>query len=107
MEKYERGRKIGQGSFGKIYLVNNRVTKAQYVMKEVELSLDDNAARAQAIAEAKFLKALHHPNIISVVEYFIEDDVLYMIMEYAEGLLFFLYSVLLHTRELNTRYICS
>ena len=78
-------KKIGAGAFGKIYLVLNTETDEKFVMKEVELDVKDKKSREQALAEARFLKQLKHPNIISVCEYFVEDDTLYMVMEYAEG----------------------
>jgi NIMA (never in mitosis gene a)-related kinase len=54
-------------------------------LKEVDLDRENESARAQAQAEAKFLNELSHPNIISVIEWFEEDEELFMIMEYAAG----------------------
>lgn len=85
MQNYERIRKIGQGSFGRIYLIRDIRDGEEYCLKEVEMDMDSEPMRKQALAEAKFLKDINHPNIISVLEYFVEDDMLYMIMEYAAG----------------------
>ena len=38
MEKYQKIKKIGEGSFGKAILVKNRENGKQYVIKEINMS---------------------------------------------------------------------
>lgn len=38
MEKYEKVKKIGEGSFGKAILVKSKEDESQYVIKEIGIS---------------------------------------------------------------------
>lgn len=93
-EDYTKLRKLGQGSFGSIYLVQDKRNRKPFVMKEVDLSTMNEQGRQEALKEVKFLAQLNHPNIISYQEFFEKDiqagrgkrkRVLYIIMEYADG----------------------
>lgn len=52
MNKYQRGRLLGKGSFGSAFLVTERSTGKQYVLKEISLARmpleDQNAAKQEA-----------------------------------------------------------
>jgi serine/threonine protein kinase len=95
-EDYTKLRKLGQGSFGSIFLVQDWVARKPYVMKEVDLSHMNEQGRLEALKEVGFLSQLNHPNIISYKEFFKRETaavgrgqkqkrVLYIIMEYADG----------------------
>ena len=68
MEKYKKLDKLGQGAFGKVYLVENLETGKKHVMKEIELSKKNPKAKRNALAEVGFLQKLNHPNIVQVME---------------------------------------
>jgi NIMA (never in mitosis gene a)-related kinase len=56
-------------------------------MKEIDVDWADVTAREQALAEFHFMKKLNHPNIISVIEQFEDEqeEKIYIVMEYADG----------------------
>jgi len=94
MENYRKVQKIGQGSFGRIYLIEHEKTKVKYVLKEVDLcdlgadGKTDDEAKQEALAEVYYLNKLHnHPNIVSIIECFESEKmkILYIVMEYANG----------------------
>jgi len=85
MENYKKLRKIGQGAFGKVFLVKSRLNREQYVLKEIEIDPRNPKARKVALDEVHFMEMMNHPNIISVVEYFEAGGILYIIMQYADG----------------------
>ena len=62
--------------------------RKRYILKEMELcekKIPGATSRAKALAEVDYLQKLNHPNIISVVEYFDLGDLLYIVMQYADG----------------------
>lgn len=94
MDKYRKLRKIGQGSFGRVYLIENEINHTKYVLKEVDLcdfgadGKSEVEANQEALAEVYYLNKLHnHPNIVSIIECFESEKmkILYIVMEYAEG----------------------
>ena len=93
MEKYAKKKKIGAGSFGRIYLVEDETTGCVCVLKEVDLcegagDVSLEQAKEEALAEVYYLNKLHeHPNIISIRECFENEkmQLLYIVMEFAEG----------------------
>ncbi len=62
MERYERLKILGKGTFGKAWLVKDRESGIEYVAKEIKVEnkqdLDD------ALAEANVLSRLNHVNIV-------------------------------------------
>lgn len=95
MEAYTKLRKLGQGSFGSVFLIQDKQTNKQYVLKEVDLSQMGSEGRREALKEVAFLAKLEHPGIISYREWFEESPSgsawkshqkqLYIVMEYANG----------------------
>jgi len=81
---YAKIKDIGQGSYGKAVLVQDRDGK-QYVMKIIDMSRMDSKHRKEAANEVKVLSSLKHPYIISYRESFIENHKLAIVMDYADG----------------------
>eukprot|EP00892_Ulva_mutabilis_P004300 jgi/Ulvmu1/2241/UM013_0088.1 len=86
MHKYERGKVLGKGSFGRAVLAKNRADGKHVVIKEVSMRNMKPAEREAAKQEAELLKVLQHPNIVSCHESFIEGTTLCIVMDYcSEG----------------------
>lgn len=85
MEKYERLKKIGEGSFGKAILVKSREDGRQYVIKEIGISRMSNKERQESRKEVAVLANMSHPNIVQYKESFEESGCLYIVMDYCEG----------------------
>lgn len=88
MERYEKVRILGRGSYGTAVLV--RITGGfepglLRVIKEVELDRVDEKNRTEALREAEVLKSLSHPNIIAYDEALLVDTRLCIVMEHADG----------------------
>uniref|UniRef100_A0A663F3P2 non-specific serine/threonine protein kinase n=1 Tax=Aquila chrysaetos chrysaetos TaxID=223781 RepID=A0A663F3P2_AQUCH len=87
MDKYEIIKKIGEGSFGKIFLAKGKVDNEQCVIKEIDLTkvkqqnLDDNASQKEVILLAK----MKHANIVTFYASLQEKNKLYIVMEYCDG----------------------
>lgn len=91
MEVYQKINKIGQGSFGTVFLVQHVqdfTTSGKpciYVLKEIELDPKDPECRTKALAEVQFLRKLHNPYIISLVDCFEKKNTINIVMQYADG----------------------
>ena len=77
---------MGQGTYGKAYLVESKATQQNYVEKEINLADMNKADSDRTLREALILSELSHPNIIKFKEvYRMDDSKLKIIMEYADG----------------------
>ena len=73
MDRYEVKRKIGQGSFGNVYLTIHRKTRRSVVLKEVKVSRMNTKERQDVAKEVDLLSKLSHPNIIQYVDSFSDN----------------------------------
>ncbi|KAI5608464.1 serine/threonine-protein kinase Nek1 isoform X2, partial [Silurus asotus] len=85
MDRYEKVKKIGEGSFGKAILVKSREDGHQYVIKEIGISRMSNKERQESRKEVAVLANMSHPNIVQYKESFEENGCLYIVMDYCEG----------------------
>ena len=77
---------LGEGAFGFVAKVKSKKNLKIYAMKKYDLSLIDNPEQVKYYKnEAIFMKNLEHPNIIKLYTNFIEDDIIYMIMEFMDN----------------------
>ena len=77
---------IGEGSFGKCYLVSSLRTGEKLVIKEMNINSMTPQERKETVQEAKLLSALDHPNIVSFKEvYKTKKKKFHIVMEYADG----------------------
>ncbi|MCQ2821047.1 MAG: protein kinase [archaeon] len=83
MDNYKKGKKLGAGSFGKVYLVTSKTGK-QYVMKELEISKDNKLEDVQR--EGEMMKLLNCPYITKFIDGFPNNEDGYnLVMEYCNG----------------------
>uniref|UniRef100_A0A4W6E4W1 non-specific serine/threonine protein kinase n=1 Tax=Lates calcarifer TaxID=8187 RepID=A0A4W6E4W1_LATCA len=85
MDKYEKVKKIGEGSFGKAILVKSKEDGRQYVIKEISISGMPSKERQESRKEVAVLAKMSHPNIVQYKESFEEGGCLYIVMDYCEG----------------------
>ncbi|XP_058228475.1 mitogen-activated protein kinase kinase kinase 5 isoform X2 [Rhododendron vialii] len=83
--QWQKGKLIGRGTFGSVYVASNRETGALCAMKEVELFFDDPKSAEcikQLEQEIKVLSNLQHPNIVQYYGSEVDGDRLYIYLEY-------------------------
>ncbi|KAK7309228.1 hypothetical protein RJT34_05784 [Clitoria ternatea] len=83
--KWQKGKLIGRGTFGSVYVATNRGTGALCAMKEVEIFSDDPKSAEcikQLEQEIKVLSNLKHPNIVQYYGSEIVEDKFYIYLEY-------------------------
>ena len=85
-ELYKRIKLLGQGSFGKAYLVQSLSDNSYCVIKQLDLSAMNEQEKRDTLNEAKVLEALKHPNIVRFREvYKTKRGKLCIVMDYADG----------------------
>ena len=76
---------LGKGSYGIVYKVRSLINKKEYVIKKIDLKILNAKHRKESLQEVQLLKRLSHPNMIKYYNSFLEKDILFIVMEYAEG----------------------
>jgi serine/threonine protein kinase len=83
---YAIGKTIGEGTFGKVKLGIDLITKQNVAIKILLKSrIVDKSDRERVAREIKILKMVYHPNIIQLYEIIENNDAIYLIMEYASN----------------------
>ncbi|XP_050364904.1 mitogen-activated protein kinase kinase kinase 5-like [Argentina anserina] len=83
--QWQKGKLIGRGTFGSVYIATNRETGALCAMKEVDFFPDDPKCAEsikQLEQEIKVLRTLKHPNIVQYYGSEVIDDHFYIYLEY-------------------------
>ena len=85
MESFRILRKIGQGGNGRAYLVESLEDKKLKVVKQINLNKLSSKGKKEAIREIKMMMELKHFNIIRYRSHVIQNDILSILMDYADG----------------------
>ncbi|XP_041806195.1 serine/threonine-protein kinase Nek5 isoform X2 [Chelmon rostratus] len=87
MDSYEVIRQIGEGAFGKAFLVRHRGAGGdrQCVVKQIDLRKMSAREKEASKKEATLLSKMKHPNIVAFIDSFQESGSLYIVMEFCDG----------------------
>ena len=85
-EVYNKIRLLGEGSFGKAFLVECQSDKSLAVIKQIVISKMSEKERIETLREAQILQVFDHPNIVKFREsYKTKRGHLCIVMDYADG----------------------
>ena len=79
---YQKIEKLGEGSFGEVWLVRHKILGKDYAMKIIKKSPYSNTK--QINNEIEILKKLDHPNILKILEFHLTEDKFYIITDYCK-----------------------
>ena len=86
-DRYEVRELLGEGGMGSVFRVWDRQTRSECALKLIDIRNKkfplETVLRFRA--EAETLKSLRHPGIVRYIDYFEEDDVHALLMEYIPG----------------------
>jgi NIMA (never in mitosis gene a)-related kinase len=87
MDLYEPIKTIGEGSFGKVYLMRQRQERKLVCIKVIMIKNIPRKEREACKSEVDLLKRLHHPNIVGYHESFMHQnkEALCIVMQYCDG----------------------
>jgi NIMA (never in mitosis gene a)-related kinase 1/4/5 len=85
-EKYKKIKLLGEGSFGKAYLIERMSDRLMCVMKTIDIQRMGEQEKKETLQEAKIIEHLQHPNIVKFIEVFkTKKGKLCIVMDYADG----------------------
>ncbi len=84
--RYVLGRELGRGGIGEVLLAHDTQLERWVAVKRIHVDADLAEKRTQsALAEAKRLACLQHPNIVTVFDVLNHEGDVLMVMEYLHG----------------------
>lgn len=86
MNKYEKLKKIGKGSYGSVYLIKNIETAIIYCLKKINLcEIKNKIERDKATQEVEILKMFNSDYIVKYFDSFFDNYSFNFVMEYCSG----------------------
>ena len=87
IDKYDPIRVLGEGSFGKVYLMRDKVRRTFVCVKVIKIKNIPKKEREATKMEVDLLRRLHHPNIVRYIDSFLSknNESLCICMEYCDG----------------------
>ncbi|CAG9319801.1 unnamed protein product [Blepharisma stoltei] len=84
-EVYDFGQSLGRGAFGEVRRAKHRSTNLLRAIKILLKDKPSTEANTELLNEVEMIKAVDHPNIIKVFEYFETPRKSYIVMELCQG----------------------
>ena len=76
---------IGEGSFGKVFLVMHNKTKSKYAIKRIsKLNKNNQEGKTYFRREIEIMYKVHQYNIVRLFNHFEDNEYCYFVMEYIE-----------------------
>ena len=76
---------IGEGSFGKVFLVMHNKTKSKYAIKRIsKLNKNNQEGKTYFRREIEIMYKVHQCNIVRLFNHFEDNEYCYFVMEYIE-----------------------
>ena len=63
-KQWKRGQKLGEGTFGEVYIATHEITGEKAALKKIKLECEDEGVPGTTLREVSLLKELHHPNVV-------------------------------------------
>ncbi|XP_041352279.1 mitogen-activated protein kinase kinase kinase 4-like [Gigantopelta aegis] len=82
--RWQRGIKIGEGQFGKVYTAVNVETGELMAMKEMKIQPNDQQAFREIADEIKNFEGIQHPNLVKYYGVEVHKDEMLIFMEYCD-----------------------
>lgn len=61
---WKRGQKLGEGTFGEVYVATHEKTGEVAALKKIKLECEDEGVPGTTLREVSLLKELMHPNVV-------------------------------------------
>jgi eukaryotic-like serine/threonine-protein kinase len=81
---YRLVRKIGQGAFAEVYLAEHLYLERLAAIKVLPVQMEEDT-QEQFRVEARTIARLQHPHIVQVLDFGLDDQTPYLVMEYTPG----------------------
>lgn len=87
-DRYVLQYELGRGGMSKVYLARDIKLNMDWAIKVLDVSSNSSHAQIYKIATEKeitLLKSLKHPALPRIVDYFLMDEKMFIVMDYIEG----------------------
>ena len=99
-------KELGAGSFGRVLLVQHKITQAKYAIKAIDKRNTANIQEKPYFRrEIEIMYRVHHPNVVKLFGHFEDNNYCYFIMEYIAG--GNIYSLVPKSRSISTQQKAS
>ena len=99
-------KELGAGSFGRVLLVQHKITQAKYAIKAIDKRNKANIQEKPYFRrEIEIMYRVHHPNVVKLFGHFEDNNYCYFIMEYIGG--GNIYALVPKSRSISTQQIAS
>ena len=83
LSDFQTLQELGVGSFGRVFLVMHKLTKAKYAIKAIDKRNKNNIeGKPYFRREIEIMYKIHHPNVVRLFGHFEDNQNCYFIMEY-------------------------
>lgn len=79
---FEIGKVLGQGAYGKVFLVKNKKTRLLRAMKTLRKKMVKDGEKDNFLDEVKLLMSMDHPGIVKVFNFYEDKKYFRIITEY-------------------------
>ena len=79
---FEIGKILGQGAYGKVFLVKNKKTRLLRAMKTLRKKMVKEGETENLLEEVNLLMTLDHPGIVKVFNFYEDEKYFRIITEY-------------------------
>jgi serine/threonine-protein kinase len=78
-------RRLGSGGTATVFLAEDQTLGRQVAVKRLHGAEVTEVTAERLRREARIMASLHHPNLVTVLDMLMEDDDLFLVMEYVRG----------------------
>ncbi|KAL7419748.1 TFIIH complex serine/threonine-protein kinase subunit kin28 [Cryptotrichosporon argae] len=82
--RWDKGIKIGEGTFANVYKGTEQATGRKVAIKKIKVGAMKDGLDMTALREVKFLQELYHPNIISLLDVFSVKQNINLVLEFLD-----------------------
>lgn len=76
---------LGRGGFADVYLAEHIYLKTQVAVKVLQTRLSADEDMQSFLREAQLIARLSHPHIVRVIDFGMDGDIPFLVMDYAQG----------------------
>ena len=82
MEKYQRGKVLGEGTFGTVYQATRQIDGLVVAIKRLRGRDPNGGLDRTVLREIKYLQELKEENIVELIDVYIIDENVHLVLEY-------------------------
>lgn len=84
--KYEMGKTLGEGQFGKVKFAINTENGQRVAIKKMSKAKVIKSGMLEKVKrEIAIMKRIHHPHVVNLHEVLVSEEYLYMVLEFVSG----------------------